>query len=71
MTIIFFLSIKKSKITLHLGFNSNFMAEDKANNGKKKITLYLAIGIAVLLGLVLAAVELWNHAHKPKIHAQL
>lgn len=71
MIIIFLSCIKKSKITLSLGFNSNYMAEDKTNNGKKKIAIYLAIGIAVLLGLVLVAVEVWSHTHKPKIHAQL
>jgi hypothetical protein len=58
-------------MTTALAFNSNYMAEDKANNGKRKIAIYLAVGIAVLLGLVLVGVEVWSHSHTPKNYAQV
>jgi heme/copper-type cytochrome/quinol oxidase subunit 3 len=58
-------------MTTALSFNSNYMADDKATNGKKKTAIYLAVGIAVLLGLVLVGVEIWSYSHKPKINAQI
>ena len=47
------------------------MADDKAANGKKKIAIYLSVGIAVLLGLVLIGVEVWSHSHKPKNYSHI
>ena len=58
-------------MTTALSFNSNYMAEDKANSGKKKIAIYLAVGIAVLLLLLFVGVEVWNHTRKPNIYAHV
>jgi len=51
-------------MTSALSFHSNYMEDDKANAGRKKLALYLGIGIFVVLGLVLLSVELWSHSHK-------